>query len=423
MSLIFNIKNGDWASVRQAISKLGSTKLGPTSTPTFSNLILNGTATTGLDMSGGTFDSDIDLTVGQINRDGIRFIKEDDVDFNAFYGTDAFNNDDGQYNVGIGYHAGYNNSTSGGGNNGTFNVYIGYGTGEGDSGGATAYSNIAVGAYALRDITSGYNNAVVGAAAMRLATTSYQCMAFGDGALYSCTDGHDNVAVGYNTGNKITTGDNNTLIGTLAGYSVTTNSNNVAIGANTWDAGTGAQNTIIGTSAASAIVGGDDNVIIGTAALAAATSGTGNIFIGRNSGRRQSGDVDNRLMFDNQDRTTAAAELISALLVGTMSSTVADQELIINGALKVGNATTGQECLLGDGGTTDYTKIDTNGDVTFNGAAGFYPRVLDQSAEPAAGTGATQCDTGEAVVWTDTDDSKCYLCYNHGGTVKTVELV
>ena len=79
------------------------------------------------------------------------------------------------------------------------------------------------------------------------------------------------------------------------------------------------------------------------------------------------------------------------------------------------------DCRFGDQ-ATNYISIGTTGDVTFTGSAGFYPRVLNQSAEPAAGTGATQCDTGELVVWTDTDDAKCYFCYNHSGTVKTVEL-
>ena len=60
--------------------------------------------------------------------------------------------------------------------------------------------------------------------------------------------------------------------------------------------------------------------------------------------------------------------------------------------------------------------------VPLSHAARFYPRTLNQSLEPAAGTGATQCAAGEAVIWTDTDDAKCYLCYNHSGTVKTVEL-
>jgi len=80
----------------------------------------------------------------------------------------------------------------------------------------------------------------------------------------------------------------------------------------------------------------------------------------------------------------------------------------------------GGSICLGDGGTTDYITIGPTGDQTFTGSAGFYPRVLNQADEPAAGTGATQCDTGELVMWTDTDDSSCHLCYNHSGTVKTV---
>jgi hypothetical protein len=71
---------------------------------------------------------------------------------------------------------------------------------------------------------------------------------------------------------------------------------------------------------------------------------------------------------------------------------------------------------------TNYSSFSATGDQTFTGSAGFYPRFLTQSAEPAAGTGATQCDTSEMVVWKDSDDSKVYLCFNDGGTVKTVEL-
>lgn len=75
---------------------------------------------------------------------------------------------------------------------------------------------------------------------------------------------------------------------------------------------------------------------------------------------------------------------------------------------------------IGDG--TNEVQISTTGDVSFAGSAGFYPRFLTQAAEPAAGTGATQCDTSEAVIWKDSDDNKVYLCFNDGGTVKTVEL-
>ena len=79
------------------------------------------------------------------------------------------------------------------------------------------------------------------------------------------------------------------------------------------------------------------------------------------------------------------------------------------------------DCKFGDD-NTNYLSVSSTGDISFTGSAGFYPRVLNQAEEPAAGTGATQCDTGELVVWTDTDDAKCYFCYNHSGTVKTVEL-
>jgi len=75
---------------------------------------------------------------------------------------------------------------------------------------------------------------------------------------------------------------------------------------------------------------------------------------------------------------------------------------------------------LGDS-ATNYSAFSATGDQTFAGSAGFYPRFLTQAAEPAAGTGATQCDTSEMVIWKDSDDNKVYFCFNDGGTVKTVE--
>lgn len=74
------------------------------------------------------------------------------------------------------------------------------------------------------------------------------------------------------------------------------------------------------------------------------------------------------------------------------------------------------------GGLTNYTQFSATGNMTFTGSAGFYPRFLTQADEPTAGTGAAQCDTSEVVIWKDSDDNKIYLCFNDGGTVKTVEL-
>jgi hypothetical protein len=77
---------------------------------------------------------------------------------------------------------------------------------------------------------------------------------------------------------------------------------------------------------------------------------------------------------------------------------------------------------LGDG-ATNYTKMASNGDQSFVGTAGFYPRVLNQNDKPAAGTGATQLDTGEFCIWIDANDSnRVYSCYNYSGTVKACEM-
>lgn len=53
----------------------------------------------------------------------------------------------------------------------------------------------------------------------------------------------------------------------------------------------------------------------------------------------------------------------------------------------------------------------------------FQVHLVLQVHEPAAGTRATQLDTSKSCIWKDSDDNKVYLCFNDGGTVKTVELV
>ena len=70
----------------------------------------------------------------------------------------------------------------------------------------------------------------------------------------------------------------------------------------------------------------------------------------------------------------------------------------------------------------DYSEFAANGDQSFAGTAGFYPRVLNQAAAPAAGVGATQCDTGEFIIWEDSDNTETWLVYNRGGTVKGIKV-
>jgi len=67
---------------------------------------------------------------------------------------------------------------------------------------------------------------------------------------------------------------------------------------------------------------------------------------------------------------------------------------------------------IGDGGTTNYLGISATGDVSFTGSSGFYPRRVSQNTEPANGTGATQIDAGELMIWHDADGEETWLMYN-----------
>jgi len=64
----------------------------------------------------------------------------------------------------------------------------------------------------------------------------------------------------------------------------------------------------------------------------------------------------------------------------------------------------------GDG--TNKTVISATGNITLAGSAGFYPRRISQNTEPANGTGATQIDVGELIMWYDADGVELWLMYN-----------
>ena len=64
------------------------------------------------------------------------------------------------------------------------------------------------------------------------------------------------------------------------------------------------------------------------------------------------------------------------------------------------------------GSSSNHVLVAANGDLSFVGTAGFYPRRITQATIPGAGTGATQIDTGELMMWRDSDDGVVYLVYN-----------
>lgn len=72
MGLTSNIKDKDWVSVRQATAKLGSSKLGPTSTPIFAGIVISGLTASRLvwaDAAKELASKDlVDLVAGTANR-------------------------------------------------------------------------------------------------------------------------------------------------------------------------------------------------------------------------------------------------------------------------------------------------------------------------------------------------------------------
>lgn len=230
--------------------------------PTLGGLILSGTVATGLDMSGGTFATAVQdwPATPVINVAGTKTIKfEDGAIFNTFLGTDAFSGLPGgitlaqceaSNNIGIGYHAGYNNDSSGGGFTGNRNVYIGYNAGEGTGATTGGYENVALGALALQVVGSGA----------------------------------ENVAIGYAAGGSLTTGSRNFCMGSNSGSAMTTQSENICIGWKTAQNMTGTANLAIGKEALKACTG-DSNVGLGGVAGINLTSGDYNMYIGVEAGR------------------------------------------------------------------------------------------------------------------------------------------
>ena len=324
--------------------------------------------------------------------------------YNVFLGEEAFANDEGQYNVGIGYQAGYNNDTTGIGNEGDSNIYIGYKSGYGFTADInnTGTSNVGIGANSLYDNTTGVFNVAIGADSLGNNTSGNSNMAIGKSALFGNLIGTQNVAIGQEALAK-TRASGNVGVGYQALTSNINGSNNIAVGANSLaeclssnNVGIGNNcgknitsalfNTAIGfyaeyknTSGYSNVAIGaysdgyagavsnihDKNTMIGSYSGRNISTGSDNVFIGYESGFNQLA-LGNRLIIDNQNRTSVALEITNCLIYGIFDAAVANQSLRINGLIRGSYG-----AYIGDGGVTNYTEIATDGTLTFVGTAGL----------------------------------------------------
>jgi hypothetical protein len=143
--------------------------------------------------------------------------------------------------VSIGTEANLNNVTSGN----TYSTAVGYQAAKGAAG-SINYDDVAVGSFALLNVTSGIRNVAVGKDTLVSNTTGINNTAVGYQAGYTNTTGSDGTFVGYQAGYS-STGNANTYLGDYSGQNATTGTYNTFVGVNSgWKMTTGSKNSILG---------------------------------------------------------------------------------------------------------------------------------------------------------------------------------
>ncbi|HEB26923.1 MAG TPA: hypothetical protein ENI05_03970 [Porticoccus sp.] len=308
-----------------------------------------------------SFSVDDVLVVDAVN-DTINgtFIRGDNTTNTLFVGTDSFGGlpggitqaqNDGLRNIGVGLESGFNNDFSGGGSDGTDNIYVGYRAGKGAAGGSTGRINVAIGAFAMQDITSGFQNVALGASAMANLMSGNGNFALGTSSLLDLTSGNINIAIGTSVLANITNGVANIAIGRQAGTNL----------------GPGSSRK--------------NNVFIGDRSGLAATAGASNIFLGFHSGRFQATPT-SVLLIDNQDRTNAATELTNSIIYGVMNADGVDDASLQSLTFNIGSLT------LNPGTDTDmvvnFTGTTNSGVLTWMEDEDYFKysdEILMDSAE------------------------------------------
>lgn len=198
--------------------------------------------------------------------------------FNSLYGCEAGKKlTTGSYNVAVGYDSLGEQQT------GSYNVAVGY-RASGNAGNKEKSYTTALGCFA-GDLSSGNNCTYIGYRA-----------GCGDGVSL----GEDNVALGMFALRNVTSGQQNTVLGTGAASNLRTHNANVIVGFEAGEMATSSYNVIVGQGAGKAMTGGGavivghaaaplatggDNVAIGNGVAPLLTSGTQNVFLGANAGR------------------------------------------------------------------------------------------------------------------------------------------
>jgi len=337
---------------------------------------------------------------------------------NIFLGEGTFDNADGSTNVGIGYHAGFNNT-------GSSSIYIGKEAGAGLTGGTdnSGIFNVVIGALALKSNTGGDENFALGFSSLLENTSGSRNVAIGYFSLAANTTSNDNIAIGSKSMWK-STGRSNVGIGEQALQAQTSGEDNIGIGKLVGQyQTTGDRNTLIGRSAGAGTSGQSiysENTFIGYASGFRITTGSTNCFIGYISGVQQTTNS-NLLIIDNQDRGSAAAELTDCLIYGIFNSTVTSQSIRFNvGDLTLASGTPyqtlwntthedsdgGRESRLNfkgeqsGGEVTTLARIEISHDGVADDEKGKIERYINIGSDGDSPTLAETIDSSLDVFWT-----------------------
>jgi hypothetical protein len=263
------------------------------------------------------------------------------------------------------------------------NVFIGEAIGAGMTG--VCEGNVGLGSFIFTALTAGSDNFALGYASMAYGTSFSGCVAIGQAALRDCNS-NNVVGIGRDVGKLGTGGAEVVSIGFSAGYNTSARRNiNIGGWAARWafagqnnffggyEVAKGTtyynayRNVVIGDQAFLNITSNDDdNLILGYQSHY--TNGVSDtVALGPYSGYHNA--TSSRLIIDNQNRSSAANEVVQSLIHGDFNATVSSQALRLNANVTIRHALYGvpDEITATDAGvaaslTTINTEVTTNGD-------------------------------------------------------------
>jgi len=213
------------------------------------------------------------------------------------------------FNTAVGYYA-LNSTTTG-----QRNTALGTGAGSTQQ---TANDTIAIGFNTLDALNTANGIIAIGSEAFGAATSAEYGVAIGYGAAAQTTNGDANTVVGYEALYSNTQGHDNIVLGYHALYTATNARDCIALGTDALQLNPGGTGNIaIGRAALQNNVSGTENTVVGYRAGSVGASGSNNVFIGFRAGQNEAGD--DKLYISNSSTSTP-------LIYGDFSSS----ELTVN---------------------------------------------------------------------------------------------